>query len=99
MNLFLTKTLNQRGDYLNDETLEYGLRKLERQNEAILDELHELKDKLPNLYLSKEVYSHDLADIERRIKDLESTNDRAFWGLLAGAGSLIFTLGKALLGL
>ena len=85
--------------YLEKETIEYALAALEKKMDSVLDGLNELKDSIPKVYVSKEVYHTEMEDMERRIKELESTNSRALWGLLAGAGSLVFTLGKALLGL
>lgn len=84
---------------LEKETLEYALTTLEKKMDNVLDSLNDLKRSLPDSYVSKEVYLSEMEDLERRIKELEATNSRALWGLLAGAGSLIFTLGKAVLGL
>ncbi len=84
---------------MEKETIEYALNGLEKKMTEVLKSLNELKESIPKVYVSKEVYHSEMEDMERRVKELESTNSRALWGLLAGAGSLIFTLGKALLGL
>jgi len=84
---------------LEKETLEYALVDLQKKMDSVLRSVDELKNNLPNLYISKEIYRSEMSDLERRVINLEATNSRALWGLLAGAGSLIFTLGKALLGL
>lgn len=84
---------------MGNETLEYALADLQRKVDNILFSVDELKKSLPNIYVSKEVYHSEMMGVDRRIKELESTNSRAMWGLLAGAGSLIVTLGKALVGL
>lgn len=84
---------------MGNETLEYALADLQRKVDNILLSVDELKKGLPNIYVSKEIYHSEMLTVERRIRELESTNSRAFWALLAGGGSLIFTLGKALLGL
>ncbi len=84
---------------MEKETLEYALGSIEKKMDTMLDSLNELKESIPKVYVSKEIYHSEMEDMERRVKGLEATNSRALWGLLAGAGSLIFTLGKALLGL
>ena len=84
---------------MEKETLEYALVGLEKKMDSVLISLNELKESIPKVYVSKEIYHSEMEDMERRIGELEDTNNRALWGLLAGAGSLIFTLGKALLGL
>ena len=84
---------------MEKETLEYALTGIDKKVDSVLISLNELKESIPKVYVSKEIYHSEMEDIERRIGELEATNNRAFWGLLAGAGSLIFTLGKALLGL
>lgn len=81
------------------ETIEYALTSIEKKTTEVLKSIEELKESIPKVYVSKEVYQSEMEDLERRIKELEGTNSRALWGLLAGAGSLIFTLGKAVLGL
>lgn len=84
---------------MEKETLEYALTGIDKKVDSVLLSLNELKESIPKVYVSKEIYHSEMEDLERRIKGLEATNSRALWGLLAGAGSLIFTLGKALLGL
>lgn len=84
---------------MEKETLEYALTGIDKKVDSVLISLNELKESIPKVYVSKEIYHSEMEDIERRIGELEATNSRALWGLLAGAGSLIFTLGKALLGL
>ena len=84
---------------MEKETLEYALADLQRKVDNILLSVDELKKGLPNIYVSKEIYRSEMMTVDRRIRELESTNDRAFWALIAGGGSLIFTLGKALLGI
>lgn len=84
---------------MEKETLEYALGSIEKKMDTMLDSLNELKESIPKVYVSKEIYHSEMEDMERRVRCLEATNSRALWGLLAGAGSLIFTLGKALLGL
>ena len=63
---------------MEKETLEYRLKKLEEQNESILISISELKDSLPDRYISKELYQAQLADLEARVKDLEATQNTAF---------------------
>ena len=84
---------------MEKETLEYALTGIDKKVDSVLISLNELKESIPKVYVSKEIYHSEMEDMERRIGELEATNNRALWGLLAGAGSLIFTLGKALLGL
>lgn len=84
---------------MEKETLEYALADLQRKVDNILLSVDELKKGLPNIYVSKEIYRSEMLTVDRRIRELESTNDRAFWALLAGGASLIFTMGKAVLGL
>ena len=81
------------------ETIEYALTSIEKKTTEVLKSIEELKESIPKVYVSKEIYHSEMEDLERRIINLEATNSRALWGLLAGAGSLIFTLVKALLGL
>ena len=83
---------------MEQETLEYRLKKLEEQNESILISISELKDSLPDRYISKELYQAQLADLEARVKDLEATQNTAFCSFLAAGGSLIMTIGRAILG-
>ena len=84
---------------MEQETLEYRLKKLEEQNESILISISELKDSLPDRYISKELYQAQLADLEARVKDLEATLNTAFWAIIAAGGSLIMTIGRAVLGI
>lgn len=83
---------------MEKETLEYRLKKLEEQNESILKSISELRDSLPDRYISKELYQAQLADLEARVKDLEATQNTAFWAIIAAGGSLIMTIGRAILG-
>ncbi len=84
---------------MEKETLEYALAALEKKMDSVLISLNELKESIPKVYVSKEIYHSEMEDLERRVKELEATNSRALWGLLAGAGSLIFTLCKFVFGL
>lgn len=84
---------------MNGETLEYALRKLEKQNNDILEELHTLKNNLPSLYISKEVYRSELSDLERRVAILENQSSKVTWAFLGAAGSVLFTVVKAFLGI
>lgn len=83
---------------MEQETLEYRLLKLEEQSTKILESVNELKDNLPKLYVSKEIYRSELSDLERRIVELEDSKNTAFWAILAGGGSLIVTLLKFIIG-
>lgn len=84
---------------MEQETLEYRLGRIEIQSAEILKALNELKDNLPKLYVTREIYNSELSDVERRIKELEDSKHTAIWAIIAGGGSLIFTLGKFILGL
>ncbi len=84
---------------MNGETLEYALKKLEKQNNDILEELHSLKNNLPSLYISKEVYQAELSDLERRVAILEGNSSKVTWAILGAAGSVLFTVIKAILGI
>ncbi len=67
---------------MEQETLEYRLAKLEQQNERILKSVDELKDSMPKLYISKEIYHSEMSDLERRIAILENQSSKATWALL-----------------
>ena len=84
---------------MEQETLEYRLAKLEQQNEKILQSVDELKDSMPKLYISKEIYRSEMSDLEWRIAVLENQSNKATWALLGAAGSLVVTLAKAFLGI
>ena len=84
---------------MNDETLEYALHKLEKQNDDILNELHDLKDNLPNMYISKEVHRVELDDLERRVGVLESSSSKVTWAILGAVGSILLTVVKMVLGI
>ncbi len=84
---------------MEQETLEYRLARLELQSGEILKALNELKDNLPKLYVTKEIYQSESSDLERRIMELEKSKNTALWAIIAGGGSLIFTLCKFVLGM
>lgn len=84
---------------MQEEVLDYGLRKLEKQNEDILDELRELKKDLPNRYISKEVYKAEVRDLARRVELLENNASRVTWAILGAAGSILLSIGKTILGM
>lgn len=84
---------------MQEDVLDYGLRKLEKQNEDILDELRDLKKDLPNRYISKEVYQAEVRDLARRVAILEGNASKVTWAILGAAGSILFTLGKVVLGI
>lgn len=80
---------------MQDETLNYALQKLEKQNEDILDEVRELRKEL----VSKELYESESSDLERRITILENNANRATWAILGAVGSILLSLGKTILGI
>lgn len=80
---------------MQDETLNYALQKLEKQNEDILDEVRELRKEL----VSKELYESESSDLERRIVILENNANRVTWAILGAAGSILLSLGKTILGI
>ena len=84
---------------MNGETLEYALKKLEKQNNDILEELHSMKSSLPSLYISKEVYQAESSDLERRVAILEGNSSKVTWAILGAAASVLFTVVKAFLGI
>ena len=84
---------------MEQETLEFRLARLELQSGEILKALNELKDNLPKLYVTKEIYQSESSDLERRIMELEKSKNTALWAIIAGGGSLIFTLCKFVLGM
>ena len=84
---------------MNGETIEYMLKKLEQQNERIILDVRELKDAMPKMYVSKDVYNAQMADLERRVAILEASSSRVTWAILGAAGSVLFTVVKAFLGI
>ena len=83
---------------MEQETLEYRLNRMEEQNEKILMALEELKENMPHLYVSNQLYRSEMADLERRVAELEKSKNAAFWAILAGGGSLIFSLFRFVIG-
>lgn len=84
---------------MNGETLEFALAKIDKQLTAISEELKDLKNSLPQIYISKEVYRSEMSDLERRILILENQSNKVTWAILGAAGSVLFTVVKAFLGL
>ncbi|BAL84697.1 hypothetical protein SELR_pSRC400460 (plasmid) [Selenomonas ruminantium subsp. lactilytica TAM6421] len=84
---------------MNGETLEFALAKIDKQLTSISEELKDLKNNLPNLYISKEVYRSELSDLERRVAVLEANSSKVTWAVLGAAGSVLFTVVKAFLGI
>lgn len=83
---------------MEQETLEYRLKRLEEQSSEILASLNDLKSDLPSLYPSKEVYHSEMSDLERRVGELEKNKNTAFWAVISGGGALIVTLLRFVIG-
>lgn len=86
------------GDNLEENLLVYKLEQLNKNYIEILQSLNELKDRIPNIYTSKEIYRSEMDDLERRVEELEKLRVSAFWAIVAGGASLIVTLLKAVIG-